>query len=158
VRRLPGDPDAACQRIGQGALNAERACRPSAWWQAARPLHNKCRGCTTLWASRQAHPVGLRHGPLATRQQRVSALSGEHRVRPGHVSALDPCMRRGPLRPGTLLRPGPYSEGPGALPRARHVFLRAPDLYAQGSDVLLWRSGPSNTSWDVLPFLATRCL
>ena len=27
--RLPDDPDAACQRIGQGAFNAERACRLS---------------------------------------------------------------------------------------------------------------------------------
>jgi hypothetical protein len=55
--------DAVCQRIGLDALNAKRARRPLAWWQAARPLRNKCRGCTALWALRQARPVGLCHGP-----------------------------------------------------------------------------------------------
>jgi hypothetical protein len=34
--------DAICQRSGLDALNAEGAHRPSAWWQAARPLRNKC--------------------------------------------------------------------------------------------------------------------
>jgi hypothetical protein len=38
-------------------------------------------------------------------------LSGERRARPGHVSAPDPCLCRGPLRPGTLLRPVPHSGG-----------------------------------------------
>jgi hypothetical protein len=44
-------------------------------------------------------------------------LSGERRARPGHVSAPDTCLCRGPLRPGTLLRPGPYSGGPDVSPR-----------------------------------------
>jgi hypothetical protein len=44
-------------------------------------------------------------------------LSGERRARPGHVSAPDPCLCRGPLRPGTLIRPGSYSGGPGVSPR-----------------------------------------
>jgi hypothetical protein len=44
-------------------------------------------------------------------------LSGERRAKPGHVSAPDPCLCRGPLRPGTLLRPGPHSGGPGMSPR-----------------------------------------
>jgi hypothetical protein len=39
--RLPDDPDVVCQRIGQGAFNVDRACRLSAWWQAARPFRNK---------------------------------------------------------------------------------------------------------------------
>jgi hypothetical protein len=56
------------------------------------------------WATSHAAAVGLR-------------LSGERRARPGHVPALDPYSCRGPPRPGTLLRPGPYSEGPGAHPR-----------------------------------------
>jgi hypothetical protein len=43
-------------------------------------------------------------------------LSEERRARPGHVSAPDPCLCRGPLRPGTLLRPGPHSGGPGTHP------------------------------------------
>jgi hypothetical protein len=34
--------DAVCQRSGLDALNAEGAHRSSAWWQAARPLRNKC--------------------------------------------------------------------------------------------------------------------
>ena len=62
ARRLLDDLDAACQRMGRDALNAERACRPSAQWQAVRPLLNKCGGCMTL---RQARPNGLCHGPQA---------------------------------------------------------------------------------------------
>jgi hypothetical protein len=65
--------DAVCQRSGQNALNAERAHRLSAWWQAARPFRNKCRDRVALEASRHVPPVGLCHGPQATRQQRVSA-------------------------------------------------------------------------------------
>jgi hypothetical protein len=66
-------PDAACQRSGQDALNAEWAHCLSAWWQAARPLRNKCRGRAALEATRQAPPVGLCHGLQAARQQQVSA-------------------------------------------------------------------------------------
>jgi hypothetical protein len=73
ARHLLGDPDAACRRIGQDTLNAERAHRLSAWWQAARPLRNKCKDCTAAWAFHQARPVGLRYGPQATRPRRVSA-------------------------------------------------------------------------------------
>jgi hypothetical protein len=40
----------------------------------------------------------------------------------------------------------------------RYAFLGAPDLYAQGSGVPLWRSGPNDTSWDVFSFLTTWCL
>jgi hypothetical protein len=32
--RLLDDPDVACQRIGQDTLNAKRARRLTAWWQA----------------------------------------------------------------------------------------------------------------------------
>jgi hypothetical protein len=42
-------------------------------------------------------------------------LSGERRARPGHVLAPDPCLCRGPLRPGTLPRLGLHSGGPGCL-------------------------------------------
>jgi hypothetical protein len=48
--------------MGQDALNAERARRPLAQWQAARPLLDKCRGCTAL---RQARPDGLCDGSQA---------------------------------------------------------------------------------------------
>jgi hypothetical protein len=46
--RLLDDLDAICQRMGRDILNAERACRPLAQWQAARPLLNKCRGYTAF--------------------------------------------------------------------------------------------------------------
>jgi hypothetical protein len=74
-------------------------------------------------------------------------LSRKRRARPGHEPAPDPCSCRGPPHPGTLPRPGPYSEGPRAHPRDRHAFLGAPDLYIQGSGVPLWRSGPNDASW-----------
>jgi hypothetical protein len=44
-------------------------------------------------------------------------LSGKCRARPGHMPAPDPYSCQGPPCPGTLLRFGPYLEGPGALPR-----------------------------------------
>jgi hypothetical protein len=43
--------------------------------------------------------------------------SGERRERPGHMSAPDPCLCRGPIRPGTPPRFGPDSGGPGMYPR-----------------------------------------
>jgi hypothetical protein len=82
-------------------LNAERARRrrPSAQWQAARTLLNKCRGYTAL---RQARPDGLCYGPQAAGLR----LRGEQRARLAHVSAPDPCIPQGP-RSGTLPRFGP---------------------------------------------------
>jgi hypothetical protein len=105
VCRLLDDSDAFCQRIGHGALNAERARHPSVWWQAARPLRNKCRGCTAVWALRQARPVGLCNRPQATRQQRVSAWAGS--VGQG----LDTCRHQTPSHAGVLLFSGPC-QGP----------------------------------------------
>jgi hypothetical protein len=62
-------------------------------------------------------------------------LSGERRARPGHVSAPDPCSCRGPLRPGTLPGPGPYSGGPGMSPRELWVRIhRGPVFLCGGSD------------------------
>ena len=58
----------------------------------------------TLRATSHATVVGFR-------------LSGERRARPGHVLAPDPYLCRGPLRPETLLRPGPHSGGPDVSPR-----------------------------------------
>ena len=121
ARRLLDDPDAVCQRIGQDALNAERARRPSAWWQAACPLLNKCRGCAALGALRQARLVSCCHEPQATR-----------RARPGHVPAPDPYSCRGPPHPGTLLRLGPYSEGPEAHPRDPTCLLGSSGLVRTG--------------------------
>jgi hypothetical protein len=86
--------------MGRDALNAERARRPSAQWQAARLFLNKCRGCMT---SRQVRPGSLCHGP----QVAGLRLSGKWRARPTHVSAPDPRTHQGPSRSGTLLEFGP---------------------------------------------------
>jgi hypothetical protein len=62
-------------------------------------------------------------------------LSWERRARPGHVSAPDPCLCWGPLRPGTLLRPGPHSGGPGMSPRElRTRTHRGPVFLCEGPD------------------------
>jgi hypothetical protein len=86
--------------MGWDALNAERAHRPSAQWQAACLFLNKCRGCMT---SRQVRPGSLCHGPQAAGLR----LSGKWRARPTLVSAPDPCTHQGPSRSGTLLEFGP---------------------------------------------------
>jgi hypothetical protein len=85
--------------MGRDALNAERARRPSAQWQAACRFLNKCRGCMT---SRQVRPGSLCHRPQAAGLR----LSGKWRARPAHVSAPDPCTHQGPSRFGTLLEFG----------------------------------------------------
>jgi hypothetical protein len=133
VRRLLGDPNAACRRIRQDALNAERACRLSEWWQAARPLRNKCKDCTAAWALREARPVGLQATSHAAAVG--FCLSGERRARPGHVSAPDPYLRRGLLRPGTLPRLGPHLGGPGMSPQELRVRThRGPTSLCGGPD------------------------
>jgi hypothetical protein len=86
--------------MGRDAINAERAHRPSARWQAARLFLNKCRGCTT---SRQVRPGSLCCGPQAAGLR----LSGKRRAGPAHVLASDPCTYQGPPRSGTLLGFGP---------------------------------------------------
>jgi hypothetical protein len=122
ARRLLDDLDAACQRMGRDSLNTERARRPSAQWQAARPLLNKCRGCT---ASRQARPDSLCHGPQAAGLH----LSGKWRARPGHVSAPDPYSRKGPPHSGTLLRFEPTRW-------LRTYTYRGPVSFCGGPDLL----------------------
>jgi hypothetical protein len=119
ARRLLGDLDAACQRMGRDALIAERARRPSAQWQAARPFFNKCRGSTT---SRQVRPDSLCYRPQAAGLR----LSGKWRARPGHVSAPDPCSHQGPSRSRTLLRFGP-------IRRLRTYMYRVPVSFCGGS-------------------------
>jgi hypothetical protein len=74
-------------------------------------------------------------------------------VRPGHVSVLDPCPCQGFPCPGTLLRPGPYSEGSGPHPRDPTRLLVSPGplsgsgLCVQGSGAPSRRSGSTDTSW-----------
>jgi hypothetical protein len=138
-------PDAVCQRSGQDALNAERAHHLPASWQAARPLRNKCRDRRALEALRQAPPVGLCHGPQATRQQRVSAYAGSV------GQSLDTCQHRTLTHVGVPSVPGPCcgpdltrrglgpvgmpswefwtaSEGPGCAYRGPVFLYGGPDL------------------------------
>jgi hypothetical protein len=117
--------------MGRDTLNAERAHRPSAQWQAARPLLNKCRGYMAL---RQARPDGLCHGPQAAGLR----LRGERRARPAHVSAPDPCIPQGPSRSGTLPGFGPIL----GLRTCMYIGAR-------------WPSMGVRSYWGMVPFLAT---
>jgi hypothetical protein len=84
--------------------------------------------------------MGLASGPARWLMSRATShttavglyLSGERRTGPGRVSAPDPYSSRGPPRPGTLLRPGPYLEGPGAYPRDPTCLLGSPGLVRTG--------------------------
>jgi hypothetical protein len=60
-------------------------------------------------------------------------LSGKHKARARHVSALDPYSCRGPPGLGTLPRPGPYPGDLGLTRGTRHTLLGAPDPFVQGS-------------------------
>jgi hypothetical protein len=120
--------------MGRDALNAERARRPSAQWQAARLFLNKCRGCTT---SRQVWPGSLCHGLQAAGLH----LSGKRRARPAHMSALDPCTYQGPPRSGTLLGFRPTR-------RLRTYMYRSPVSFCGGPDLL----GCVVFPWHVAPF------
>jgi hypothetical protein len=91
---LLDDLDAACQRMGRDAFNAERACRPLAQWQAAHLFLNKCRGCTTF---RQGRPGSLCHG-----SQAAGLLLSWKRRRGQHT-----CQRWTPAHTRVLLAPGP---------------------------------------------------
>jgi hypothetical protein len=81
----------------------------------------------TLRATRHAAAAGF-------------CLSGERRARPGHVSAPDPCLCRGPLCPRTLPRLGPHSGGPGMSPRElwAHAY-RGPVFLCGGPDPTVLR-------------------
>jgi hypothetical protein len=108
--------------MGRDAINAERARRPSARWQAARLFLNKCRGCTT---SRQVWPGSLCYGP----QVAGLRLSGKWRAGPTHVSAPNPCTYQGSPRSGTLLEFGPTR-------RLRTHMYRGPVSFCGGPDLL----------------------
>jgi hypothetical protein len=101
-----------------------------------------------LEALRQASPVGLRHGPQATWQQRDSAWAGS--VGQG----VDTCGHRtlpharvSPV-PGPCYGPDLTRRDLGPVRGTHHTFLGVPDcnqgpsLVEQGSEVPLWRSGP----------------
>jgi hypothetical protein len=115
-----------------------------------RPLRNKCRCCTALWALRQARPIGLCHAPQATRQQRRAQGKAWTRASTGPLLMSGFFSSRDLAKARTLL-----GGGLGPSQGTRRAFLGALDLYVYGSGVLLWRSAPNDEYWDVLPFLAT---
>ena len=127
ARRLLDDPDAICQRIGQGIFNAERACHLSVQWQAARPIRNKCWGRAAAQALRQARPIGLCHGPQAKWQPWGSAWAGSP------TREMDTCRHRTPIRAGVFQVSEPC-QGPiptlrdlGPTRGTQHALLGAPD-------------------------------
>jgi hypothetical protein len=109
----------ACQRGGRwcvlSAINAKTA-------QPHGPYIRLLARWLTLWATSHAAAAGF-------------SLSGERRARPGYVSAPDPCLCRGPLRPGILPRLGPHSGGPGISPweLQAHTY-RGPVFLCGGQD------------------------
>jgi hypothetical protein len=68
-------------------------------------------------------------------------LSGERRAKPGHVSAPNLCLCRGPPRPGTLLRSGPHSGGPQTHPGDPACLLGSSGLVPHRGPVFLY-GGP----------------
>jgi hypothetical protein len=156
ARRLLDDPDTVCQRIGQGALMPRGHIARQRGGRRRVLSAIKCGGCTAVWALCQAWPVGLCHGPQATRQQWVSAWVGS--VGRG----LDTRRLRTPTHTGVFLILGPRQ----GLVRTwrdleptrgtRHALLGAPDPSIQGSGVP-WGSRAIDASRDVLSFLATWC-
>jgi hypothetical protein len=120
--------------MGRDALNAERARRPSAQWQAACLFLNKCMGCMT---SRQVRPGSLCHGPQAAGLR----LSGKSRERPAHMSASDPCTYQGPPHSRTLLEFEPTR-------RLWTYMYRGPVSFCGGLDLL----GRGVFSCHVAPF------
>jgi hypothetical protein len=113
----------------------------SAWWQATRPLRNKCRELLALEALRQAPPVGLCHGPLATRQQRASTFTGSASTQ-GMAwtrASTGPLLIPGFLLPRVLAvvrtslggTKGP-SEGPGLPSWESRIVIVGPDCAYRG--------------------------
>jgi hypothetical protein len=110
--------------MGRDTINAERARRPSAQWQATRLFLNKCRGYTT---SRQVRPGSLCHGPQAA----APRLSAKWRQGP-HT-----CQHRTPAHTRVLLAPGPcwssdLPEGSGLVYRGPVSFCGGPALLGCG--------------------------
>jgi hypothetical protein len=106
--------------------------------------------------------MGLTSGPARWLMSRATShaaaaglcLSGERRAGPRRVSASDPYSSRGPFRPGTLLRLGPYSEGPGAYPRDPTCLLGSSGL------VRTWVRCPTvevRTQWCILGCITFPC-
>jgi hypothetical protein len=117
----------ACQQGGQVACPFRNKCRDRV---AQRPYVRLCP---------LAYVTGNKpRGSIGSLPERGAQV---HRIRPGHVAVLDPCLHLGIPCPGTSLWPGPYSgvpghiEGPGrayrgpVLPRGGPVQLVHPVMY-----------------------------
>jgi hypothetical protein len=153
---------------------------PSVWqpWRrlpVERTGRNKCRGGTSpvrrvgrrrvLSAinAESARSRGLTSGSARRLMSRATShvaasglcLSGERmrRVRPGHVSVLDPCSYQGFPCKGPRSSPDLTQRDLDPIQGARHANLGVPscnrgsELCVQGSGAPLRRSGSTDTSW-----------
>jgi hypothetical protein len=73
--------------------------------QAAHPLYNKCEGragqSPYVMLRLLAYVMGNKPcGSIGLSAEREAEV---HRIEPGHVSTLDPCLAHGTSSPGTLL-------------------------------------------------------
>jgi hypothetical protein len=144
-------------------LRGHIACQQGG--QAARPFCHKCR-------DRAAYRSYVRLCPLAYvmgYKPRGSSGSPPGRGAQAHMIRPDTCHNRTLAYARVSPSLGPCC-GPDLLEwdldpiqGTRHAYLGVPDrnrgsgLCVQGSGALLRRSGPTDTSWDVSPFLATWC-
>jgi hypothetical protein len=122
--------------------------------QATRPLLNKCRDRTVqrpyVRLRLLAYVTGNKpRGSIGSPPERGAQA---HRIKPGHVSVLDPCLGQGILYPGTslwvsrTLLGGIWTPSKGPW----HAYLGVPErirgsgLCVQGSGASSWRFGPTD--------------
>jgi hypothetical protein len=163
-----GREDGCSAPLGTSTLSSNRLVRRAVCWATLTPsangldkAHLMSRGLVACQRS------GRRHVP-STINVEVEQLHGPY-VRLGplaHVTGLKPSGSSGappgqevPLERWTRVDTGPLFVlgSPRSRSPARHALLGAPDPLVQGSGVLPRRSGPIDTPWGVLSFLATRC-
>jgi hypothetical protein len=128
--------------------------------QAARPLRNKCRDraawrpyirLRSLAYVTGNQPRGSNGSPP---EQGAQAL----RIKPNTCQYWTLAYARVSPVPGPRCGPNLTRRDLDPIQGARHVYLGISDrnlgsgLCAQGSGSLLWRSGPTDTSWDVSSF------
>jgi hypothetical protein len=107
-------------------LRGHIACQQGG--QAARPLRNKCKDRMAMRTYFRLRPLAYITGnkPRGSIRSPPERGAQAHRIRPGHVLVLDPCLRQGIPCPGTSLWPGPYLEGSGPHPRDPACLLGSP--------------------------------
>jgi hypothetical protein len=133
--------------------------------QATHPLRNKCRD-----RAAQRPYVRLRLLAYVTSNKPRGSIGSPpereaqaHRIKPGHVSVLDPRLGQGILCPGTLLWVArTLLGGIRSLSKGSGTLLRSPRPYSGGPGCAyrgpaLPRGGPVQliASWDISSFLVT---